>query len=220
LDIDFDTLDVRRVFDYDRSLLPNKALARIDSHSDPRSAYETSCLTMGYPAWNLLYYSCYCALPWDTPQVNVVETGTNAGLSSIVMAQVLKDRGCSSKLQTVDLEPNAKEVAKKYIAEAGLTDYVDLHVGDSLKFLADYIQGLELIHFAFLDSCHDRDHVFEEFKTIYPYLKKSQSTVFFDNTADEGVAEALALIQSIFGGNLVQFPSCSWGPPGNAIWQP
>lgn len=175
---------------------------------------------MGYPAWNLLYYTFTCSLPPDTTTVNVIETGTNAGYSSIVLAQVLKDRGLSAKVQTVDSDPRAKEVASENVAKAGLSSYVDFHLGDSLEFLRQYVAGHEVIHFAFLDSCHEREHVIEEFRIIFRYLKPYLSTVFFDNTSAEGVAEALGIIKKRFGGNLVEFGNCSWGPPGNAIWQP
>ena len=221
MDVDLDKLEVRRVFDYDRTLLPNKFLAEVDGQcTDLRSAIATSGLSVGYPAWNLLYYSCYCALPWDTPEVNVVETGTNIGFSSIILAQAMRDRKIKSRLQTVDIEPLATVRAKQHVAKAGLMEQVDFYTGDSLKFLADYVVGKELIHFAFLDGSHEREHVVKEFTIIHPYLKPGRSTVYFDNTCEEGVAEALVIIKETFGGNLVEFPSCSWAPPGNAIWQP
>jgi cephalosporin hydroxylase len=221
MDIDLDALEVRRVFDYDRSLLPNKFLAQVDSQStDIRSAIDTSGLSMGYPAWNLIYYICYCALPWDVPEVNVVETGTNIGFSSIVLAQVLHDRKLKCKLHTVDIAPLSTLRAKQNVAEAGLLDYVRFYTGDSTLFLQDYVQQVETVHFAFLDGSHEAGHVVREFEILHPTLKEGQSTVYFDNTSDEGVAEALLIIKDRFGGNLVQFPSCSWAPPGNAIWQP
>jgi hypothetical protein len=39
-------------------------------------------LSMGYPAWNLLYYTLLCSLP---PDPVVAEVGTNLGFSTIVL---------------------------------------------------------------------------------------------------------------------------------------
>ena len=221
MDVDLSGISVKRVFDYDRLRLPNEYLAQVDSQSAClKSSIVASGLSMGYPAWNLLYYTFTCSLPPDTRTVNVVETGTNAGYSTIVLAQALKDRGLSVRVQTVDSDPRAMEVASENVAKAGLSEFVDFHLGDSCEFLRQYVAGHELIHFAFLDSCHEREHVIEEFRIIFRYLKPYHSTVFFDNTSDGGVAEALDIIKKRFGGNLVEFANCSWGPPGNAIWQP
>jgi hypothetical protein len=76
------------------------------------------------------------------------------------------------------------------------------------------------LDFAFLDGNHEAEHAFREFELIHPKLTSPYSTVYLDNTKELGVAEAIKRIMERFGGNLVEFPNCSWGPPGNAIWQP
>lgn len=210
----------RRMFVYDRLRLPNEHLRKVDGRAyNLRSAFDTSGLSMGYPAWNLLYYVCLCSVSRDRETVNMVETGTNCGFSTIVMAQVLHDLKLASKLQTVDIEPQAVELARTNVQLAGLSEHVDFHVGDSLAYLESYVQSVDRVDFAFLDGNHERDHVIGEFERLHPKLTGPSSTVYFDNTVDEGVAEALKAIQARFGGNLVEFPNCSWGPPGNAIWQ-
>lgn len=220
-DIDLDAIEVRRIFDYDRRLLPNSYLAEVDSQChDLRQAIMTSGLSVGYPAWNLLYYCLLCALPRDLSSPNVVETGTNLGYSTIVMAQVLKDRQLGCKLQTVDINPQITDIARSNIERAGLSEHVDFHSEDSLQFLQRYLANLDTVHFAFLDGNHEKEHVVKEFKILHPYLKPKLSTVYFDNTTKDGVAEAIQAITAEFGGNLVEFPNCSWGPPGNAVWQP
>jgi precorrin-6B methylase 2 len=217
-----------RRFDYERRLLPHPYLAELepDDVRDIRTAQMRTGLTIGYPSWCLLYFVLYSSLPLQryerTPGLSpvkadpvVVETGTNQGVSTIVMATVLRDLGLSSRVQTVDHNEDVHSIARRNIEAADLTDYVDLHLGDS----HDFLSGLGEIDFAFLDDNHDFEHVMAEFEIVRPKLLKG-GTVYFDNTMRGGVAEALETIHKRYGGNVVNFPNCSAGPPGNAIWQP
>src|SRR6266542_833803 len=103
-----------RRFDYDRNLLPNEYLAQLESRTgDLKEAVQTTGMSLGYPAWNLLYYSLLCSIPERDPVV--VETGTNRGFSSIVMAQALKDSGHPGIVRTVEFDPSLAEVARQNI---------------------------------------------------------------------------------------------------------
>jgi hypothetical protein len=55
--------DSRRRFDYDRRLLPNARIAALepDEVTDEHSIGTTDW-SIGYPGWNLLYYSLYCSI--------------------------------------------------------------------------------------------------------------------------------------------------------------
>jgi predicted O-methyltransferase YrrM len=208
----------RRILDYDRRLLPNHYLAEVEEGvHDLASAAARTGGSVGYPAWNLLYYSLLSSLPAGRPAV-VVETGTNLGFSTIVLAQALADGGHSGLVRTVEIDPATSEHARENVEHAGLSQFVKFAVGDSLAFL----RGLDLDHvdFAFLDSDHQRGHVVQEFEILFPLVEPVRGKVYFDNTSAGGVAEALAEITGRFGGNLVEFAACSWLPPGNAIWQP
>lgn len=217
----------RRMFDYDRRLLPHPLLASLEAEaSDIESAVARTGLTVGYPAWNLLYFACLCSLPIDREEVHVVETGTNQGFSTIVLAEALRAAGKTSPVQTVDIDPEVNAKAREHVQAAGLTEHVTFHVEDSLRFLERYCASVPCIDFAFLDGNHEADHVVAEFDLLHDKLSGSNSTVYFDNTTrlgmgdEEHVAVALERIQARYGGNLVEFKNCSWHPPGNAIWQP
>lgn len=218
-----DDPDSRRVFAYDKGLLPNKYLALLEQDvKSLEQAHARSGLSIGYPGWNLLYYSCLCSL---RPQAYnlILETGTNVGSSTIVLAQALKDSRYQGTVLSADLDTEALEQAAKNLALAGLEEQVALKREDGVAFLESRGGFLDApglaVSFAFLDDCHEAEHVLREFVALHPWLD-AHSVVFFDNVDDpEGVAGALAQIKARFGGNVVRFENCSWHPPGQAIWQ-
>ncbi len=208
-----------RRFDYDRRLLVNQYLAEqeADCH-DLHSAIARTGLSLGYPAWNLLYYSLLCSLPPSDPVV--VETGTNQGFSTIVLAQALIDAGVGGVVRTVDIDPEVVTLAKRHAQQAKVAERIRFEVGDSLDFLAGLAGEVDHVDFAFLDGDHHAEGVIGEFERLYPLVTARGGKIYFDNTASGGVAEALRHIRATYGGSLVEFPNCSWAPPGNAIWQP
>jgi hypothetical protein len=212
-------LPPRRIFDYDRSRLPNPHLAALDDVRGMGRAMKRTGLSVGYPAWNLLYYTLLCGLPPERAEPVVIETGTNYGASTIVMAQALEDRGGTSILETVEVEEGAADEARSNVEAAGLSDRVRFHVGDSLAFLEELVGRVDQIDFIFLDDGHGRDHVVAELEIVVPKIAP-RGKIYFDNTERGGVAAGLDELRRVYGGSLVEFPNCSWDPPGNAIWQP
>jgi predicted O-methyltransferase YrrM len=67
---------------------------------------------MGYPAWNLLYYTLLASLRSEEPVV--VETRTNLGFSTIIMAQALKDAEARSVVRTVELSSEIAKLAEEH----------------------------------------------------------------------------------------------------------
>lgn len=212
---------VFRIFEYNHSLLPNPYIARLESEShDFESAIPKTAHTVGYPSWNLLYYALLCSLPPNNQEVIVVETGTNYGFSAIILAQALKDMNRRGIVRTVDIDENLVRIAKRNVENAGLLEYVEFHVQDSRTYLSRVVKEVDHIHFAFLDSYHEDQHVRKEFSLIYPRIVACRGKVYFDNTVSGGVARALRFIKYAYGGNFIEFTNCSCAPPGNVIWQP
>jgi cephalosporin hydroxylase len=238
---------------YDRRRLPNEYLAGLDpeepspeldrlSSIEPADDSQRQALqkewneefmrwlgdtnmSPGYPAWSLLYYSVFTSIVPEVPDPVVVETGTNRGLSTILIAQALADLGVDAAVDTVDVDEAYTQTARRHVEAAGLTRHVRFHTGDSLEFLTELVGRVDHIDFAFLDGDHHAAHVMREIDIIVPKVAARRGKIYFDNSepgggTDGGVAEALEHLKATYGGNVVRFANCSWRPPGNAIWQP
>jgi predicted O-methyltransferase YrrM len=81
----------------------------------------------------------------------VVEFGTSFGISTIYMAAAIRDRG-GGAIITTELQAAKAERARQYIDEAGLSDVVDLRVGDALQTLRGLERDVALL---FLDGAKD-----------------------------------------------------------------
>jgi predicted O-methyltransferase YrrM len=210
----------RRIFDYDVGLLPNKYIAELESESPHlERAKDITGLSLGYPAWNLLYYSVLCGLRNREREIIVVETGTNRASSAIILAQALLDANVKGRVYTIDIDPDAVELARKNIKRAGVEGFIELNIGDSIDYLKRKVREWPYIDFAFLDAGHSYRSVMGEFALIYPKIVTCKGMVYFDNTRYRPIQRALKSIQRLYGGNIIQFDNCSWGLPGNAIWQ-
>ncbi len=78
----------------------------------------------------------------------IVEFGTSFGISTIYLAQALKDNG-GGRLVTTEYEASKIATAKKNVAEAGLSPYVEFREGDALETLKGFGEELDLV---FLDG--------------------------------------------------------------------
>ena len=224
-----------RRFDYDRGLLPNRYLRELDPSTpeperaefpDAKAHYDTysawlgeTAMSMGYPAWNLLYYAIVGSLSPRQPNPVVAETGTNRGLSTIVMAQAVKDLGLEAVVETVELDAEMSERARRHVGAAGLESYVRFHKGDSIEFLTDLVARSPHIDFLFLDDAHDRAHVERQLDIVCEKVAVRRGKIYFDNSGAGGVADALRYLRDTHGGNVIEFANTSMCPSGNAIWQ-
>lgn len=214
-----------RIFQYNRALLPNAHLARLEEGvSTIDMARERSGASIGYPGWGLIYHILLSHLD-PTRYNNIVETGTNWGCTTITLAQALIDSGCLGHVYTIEIDPKNCEIAIDNLLKAGAFDKVKLVNEDSKKALPAIVGQMDEIRIAFLDGSHLYEDVLFEFKTIYPKLN-DHSLVIFDNTypiaephEDQRVNGALQYIHEHFGGQLINFEFVSWYTPGLALWQ-
>lgn len=214
-----------RMFQYNRALLPNAHLARLEKEvSTIEMAKERSGFSIGYPGWGLIYHILLSHL--DPGRYNnIIETGTNWGCTTIILAQALIDSGCLGRVYTIEIDSKNCEVARGNLLKASVFHKVELINDDSRKALPAIAKQLDEIRIAFLDGSHLCDDVLFEFETIYPKLN-NESLLIFDNTyqiaephEDQRVNGALRHIRRHFGGQLVNFEFVSWSTPGLAFWQ-
>ncbi len=214
-----------RMYDYDRALLPNKRLRELEADvHDLETARQRTGASIGYPGWGLIYQLALCSL--DPDRVNtLIETGTNHGCSSIVLAQALADRGQGGVLHTIEIDAEVAEIARANIQDAGLEAVVQQHVGASREVLPQLLDEITQIDLAFLDGSHAQVDALGEFELVLPKLAAG-ALVIFDNTyaiaephEDQRVYGALNEILTRGEGHVINLPYVSWYTPGVAIWQ-
>lgn len=214
-----------RMLGYDVARLPNPHLASLEAGvSTIEEARKRTGATIGYPGWGVIYHLLLAHLDRGRHEV-IVETGTNWGCTTIVLAQALADAGCKGRVVTFELEPGNAEKARANFAAAGLAERIELHVGDSRVLMGEALGRESGLRAAFLDASHLHDDVLREFETILPKLA-DDALVLFDNTyrialpnEDQRVNGALRTIQARHGGNLINMEFVSWYTPGLAVWQ-
>ncbi len=213
-----------RQYNYDRRLLPNEHLRELDDVSDLAGAKERSGWSIGYPGWGLLYYLVMTSLDHEVTNT-IIETGTNHGSSTIILAQAILDSPASGHVHTFEIDEDFFGRAEHNIAAAGVSDVVTQHLGDAKSLLGGVLEEIDELQVAFLDGSHLVVDVLEEFAAVHERLTRN-GLVILDNTyriadedEDQRVHGALATIMSEYGGNLINFPSVSWYTPGVAIWQ-
>ena len=125
--------------------------------------------------------------------VNVLETGTARGFSSLCMAKALEDRGKEGKIVTLDplphhvkmywncIDDNEGEQSRAQLLanySKLINRYICFLEGKSRNLLNNF--ELPRIHFAFLDGSHDYEDVKFEISYIIPRQEKGD-IIFFDD---------------------------------------
>jgi predicted O-methyltransferase YrrM len=137
--------------------------------------------------------------------LTVVETGTARGFSALCLAKAMDDGGATGKIVSFDVLPHDVAILWNCVRDAEgprsraelLRDYAGLierylvfHRGDTRREMAKVI--FPRIHFAFLDSVHEYDHVMAEFAAIRGRQAPGDILFFDDYTPDAypGVVKA------------------------------
>ncbi len=104
----------------------------------------------------------------------VAEYGTSFGVSTLYLAAAVRDNGGGTVIGT-EILPEKAEVARANFAEAGVSDLVDLRVGDARETLKDCGGPLDLV---LLDGWKDIE--LEVLRLLQPQLRLG-ALVFTDN---------------------------------------
>jgi len=129
----------------------------------------------------------------DYASVNIVETGTARGFSSLCLAKALSDARQPGTIMTFDVLPHEVKMYWNCIADAEgprsrselLHDYQQLIDNNVIFVQGDSKLQLEKavmprVHFAFLDGAHTYEYVQKEFSLIKD-KQRSGDIIFFDD---------------------------------------
>ena len=146
-----DDSSVRRVLDdmhaaADRVDPPLLARAKGKSLAERAALLREAYIPVSPEAGRFLY-----TLVRGTQPGTIVEFGTSFGISTIYIAAALRDRG-GGVVITTELLVTKAERAREYIRESGLSELVDLRVGDALQTLRGLERNVALV---FLDGAKD-----------------------------------------------------------------
>lgn len=113
-----------------RVIAAEAQLGRRLSQAQRYELYEDAPLAIKREVGELLY-----VLALGEPGRRVVEFGASHGLSTIYLAAALRDSG-GGALVTTECRPGKAETAMRNLADAGLSDLVEVRVGDALQTLS------------------------------------------------------------------------------------
>lgn len=118
----------------------------------------------------------------------IVEFGCSFGISTIYLAAAAKDNG--GTVLTTDIEPTKVEGTKSNLAAAGLTDCVEVRLGNALQTLAS-VEGP--VDFLFLDGA--KDLYLPVLELLLPQLGKG-AVVIADNADHKEAASFVAYVNN------------------------
>jgi caffeoyl-CoA O-methyltransferase len=110
----------------------------------------------------------------------ILEIGALGGYSTIWLARALDGNG---KLTSIELELKHAEVAKENITRAGLSDKVEILVGDALKILPELVKDKMLTDLIFIDA--EKTQYVSYFNYAVKLAKKG-TVIIADNVIREG----------------------------------
>lgn len=154
-----------------------------------------------------------CAVPlisWITSFVSannisrIVQLGTYAGYSALLLGWALQRMRKAHSLLAVDIDTAMCSYAESWIERASLGDIVRIHRGNSADsnlpaLAAEYLGGAAQL--VFIDSSHQYQHTLQELDLWYDALPEgsailmhdvSEFAATFDSTGSGGVRRALA----------------------------
>jgi len=121
---------------------------------------------------------------------DILEFGTNRGLSTSILARAITDAGKSSELVTMELDGRLAEHARRSLSGLDLSRRVEFMVGDADASCQKLVDAGRKFHFAFIDHSHAYDHVVKTCRRLSQLLVPGSFCLFHDyNTSREGTAE-------------------------------
>ena len=111
--------------------------------------------------------------------INIFETGTARGFSSVMMAKILEKKNISGKILTIDRGNEfdnclkAAQLKRKVTIDECVEEwndlvnkYIDFKLGDSNAIIEQLEKENQRIHFAFLDGSHFYEYIKKELEFV------------------------------------------------------
>ncbi len=115
----------------------------------------------------------------------ILEIGTYTGYSAICLAEGLQGKGT---ITTIDINEELEDMARRYFAEAGLTDSINYLIGDAMEVIPALNAGFDLV---FIDA--DKRNYLAYYQLVLPKVNVG-GFIFVDNVLWSGkVADAAAM---------------------------
>jgi len=95
----------------------------------------------------------------------ILEIGTYTGYSSICLSEGLTENGI---LHTIEINPEHEDMIRKYYSEAGLSEKINLHIGNALDIIPTINGQFDLI---FIDA--DKENYLNYFHLVFNKVRKS-----------------------------------------------
>jgi caffeoyl-CoA O-methyltransferase len=165
-------------------IVPEEIEAYAEAHTSPhdellqrlaaetRATLERPQMLTGTVEGRLLEFLVYAL---DARRI--LEIGTYSGYSAISMAAALPEAG---RIDTCEVDERHAEVARRYIAEAGLAGRITVHVGPALATL-ERLDGE--YDFVFIDA--DKENYVNYYEAVLPRLSE-RGAIAADNTLWSG----------------------------------
>jgi predicted O-methyltransferase YrrM len=126
---------------------------------------------------------------------DVLELGTNRGLSAFVLASAIRNSGRPRQLVTMDISERFVETARKNLAARGIGTGVEFLVGDAAEHCDRLIAAGSRFGLAFVDHSHAYEAMVQTCIKLAELLEPGACVVFHDfndrrNTPNAGVGES------------------------------
>ncbi len=110
----------------------------------------------------------------------IVELGTSYGYSTLFLADAARQTG--GKVHSFELSADKQDYARSQLAEAGLADHVEWHLGDAVALLDAIAEGVD---FALIDLW--KDLYIPCFEKLYPKLANN-AVIAADNMLEPAMS--------------------------------
>lgn len=127
------------------------------------------------PNWGRFMY----ALVRELKPENVLELGTNLGISALHISNALEENG-SGQLVTIEGDPTLSDISRDHLNRLGHSDRASVLTGRFDDVLPDCLQQRGPFDLVFIDGHHEEAATLRYFDLIKPHLTKGACVAFDD----------------------------------------